>query len=143
GAIGLFHYIYRKRFLLISTNVVEAERRNISVRWWDFLFYASFGLIVTSSVAIAGVLLVFSYLIAPAVCAMLLSDKIKIRLVVGWTVGIMASLIGLYLSASLDFPTGAAMVCTLSLFVPLVALAKRMLRPRKIITPFPAGECEK
>ena len=137
GVIGLFHYIYRRRFLLISTNAEEAERKGISLRWWDFLFYASFGLVITSSVAIAGVLLVFSYLIAPAVCAMLLSGSIKTRLALGWSVGILASLIGLYLSASIDFPTGAAIVCSLSLFVPVVAIIRKMIRPKKVVAPYP------
>ena len=48
----------RRRFLLISMNEQEAERQGINVRLWDFLFYMSFGFVVTSSVAIAGVLLV-------------------------------------------------------------------------------------
>ena len=53
GAIGLFHYIFRRRFLLISTDLAEAEARGMNIRFWDFLFYASFGFVVTSSVAIA------------------------------------------------------------------------------------------
>src|SRR6202171_3365178 len=65
GVIGVFHYVFRKKFLLISLGPEEAERRGMSVRFWDFLFYASFGFVVTSSVAIAGVLLVFCYLIVP------------------------------------------------------------------------------
>jgi len=67
GGIGLFHYFFRKKFLLISTNTVQAEASGMSIRFWDFLFYASFGFVVTSSVAIAGVLLVFCYLIVPSV----------------------------------------------------------------------------
>src|SRR5229473_5765583 len=63
GVIGLFHYMFRKKFLLISTDPEGAEKQGLSVRFWDFLFYASFGFVVTSSVAIAGVLLVFCYLI--------------------------------------------------------------------------------
>ncbi|MEK7448778.1 MAG: iron chelate uptake ABC transporter family permease subunit, partial [Planctomycetota bacterium] len=63
--IGIFHYIFRKKFILISTNPNEAYRNGISVRWWDFIFYVTFGFIITSSVQIAGVLLVFSYLIVP------------------------------------------------------------------------------
>src|SRR6185312_13613280 len=73
GLIGLFHYIFRKKFLLISLDPRKAEEQGVSVRFWDFLFYASFGLVVTSSVAIAGVLLVFCYLIVPSVAAMLYS----------------------------------------------------------------------
>ncbi|MFC1548318.1 metal ABC transporter permease [Candidatus Neomarinimicrobiota bacterium] len=129
GIVGLFHYIYRSRFLLISTNFEEAERANISIRWWDFLFYASFGLMITSAVAVAGVLLVFTYLIVPAVCSMLVVTNIKSRLMLGWAVGIAASLIGLFLSATFDFPTGAAIVCTLSLFVPVVVIVKRVVQP--------------
>src|SRR6201982_969625 len=70
GVIGLFHYIFRKQFLLISTKRERAEAEGISIRFWDFLFYASFGFVVTSSVAIAGVLLVFCYLVVPSVGAM-------------------------------------------------------------------------
>ena len=76
GVVGLFHYIFRHKFLLISTNPAEAERQGLNVRLWDFLFYASFGFVVTSSVAIAGVLLVFCYLIVPSVGAMLFADRV-------------------------------------------------------------------
>jgi zinc/manganese transport system permease protein len=55
GVIGLFHYIFRRKFLTISLDPDRAEAEGISVRFWDFLFYASFGFVVTSSVAIAGV----------------------------------------------------------------------------------------
>src|SRR5215218_3697447 len=60
--VGVFHFIFRKRFLLISMDEQEAERQGLNVRFWDFLFYVSFGFVVTSSVAIAGVLLVFCFL---------------------------------------------------------------------------------
>ncbi|UCH63133.1 MAG: metal ABC transporter permease [Fidelibacterota bacterium] len=133
--VGLFHYIYRGRFLLISTDVKAAQRANIPIKWWDFLFYASFGLMITSSVAVAGVLLVFSYLIVPAVCAMLLLTSIKSRLLLGWGVGVAASMIGLYLSVALDFPTGAAIVCTLSLIVPVVGLLNWMVGRRQMASP--------
>src|SRR6185369_3253389 len=76
GAIGLFHYIFRRKFLLISTNPAEAEKQGVNIKLWDFLFYASFGFVVTSSVAIAGVLLVFCYLVVPSVGAMLFSEHI-------------------------------------------------------------------
>jgi len=112
GAIGAFHYIFRKNFLLISMNPKGAEARGISLRFWDFLFYASFGFVVTSSVAIAGVLLVFCYLIVPSVGAMLFADRIGPRLAIGWTMGTLVSALGVYLSVVLDFPTGATIVCT-------------------------------
>jgi zinc/manganese transport system permease protein len=112
GIIGLFHYIFRKKFLAISMSHEKAEEMGINVRLWDFLFYASFGFVVTSSVAIAGVLLVFCYLIVPSVGAMLFADRIGARLALGWTMGALVSALGVYLSAQLDLPTGATIVCT-------------------------------
>ncbi len=82
------------------------------MRFWDFLFYTSFGLVVTSSVLIAGVLLVFSYLIVPSVCAVLFSNNFRTRLIIGWSLGLTASLFGMIASVGFDLPRGAAIVCT-------------------------------
>jgi zinc/manganese transport system permease protein len=112
GLIGAFHYIFRKKFLMISMNPKGAEAQGISLRFWDFLFYASFGIVVTSSVAIAGVLLVFCYLIVPSVAAMLFADRIGPRLAIGWTMGTLVSALGVFLSVQMDLPTGATIVCT-------------------------------
>src|SRR5437879_2349685 len=112
GAIGVFHYIFRKNFLLISTNPGAAEAKGLNIRLWDFLFYASFGFVVTSSVAIAGALLVFCYLVVPSVGAMLFAEGIGRRLAIGWTMGTLVSALGVYFSVLLDLPTGAAIVCT-------------------------------
>lgn len=112
GAIGIFHYIFRKKFLMISMNHEKAEQLGVKVRFWDFLFYASFGFVVTSSVAIAGVLLVFCYLIVPSVGAMLFADRIGRRLAIGWTMGTLVSALGCFLSVQLDTPTGATIVVT-------------------------------
>jgi len=112
GAIGLFHFVFRKNFLLISMDPKAAEAKGLSIRLWDFLFYASFGFVVTSSVSIAGVLLVFCYLIVPSVGAMLFADRIGPRLAIGWTMGTLVSALGCYLSVAGDFPTGATIVCT-------------------------------
>jgi zinc/manganese transport system permease protein len=112
GAVGVFHYIFRKPFLQISMSHDRAEASGLNVRFWDFLFYASFGFVVTSSVAIAGVLLVFCYLIVPSVAAMLYAETIGRRLAIGWTMGTVVSAAGVYLSLVLDLPTGATIVCT-------------------------------
>jgi zinc/manganese transport system permease protein len=112
GVIGVFHYFFRKRLLLISTDPATAEASGLNIKFWDFLFYASFGFVVTSSVAIAGVLLVFCYLIVPSVGAMLFADKIGRRLAIGWTMGTLVSALGVYFSVLLDLPTGATIVCT-------------------------------
>src|SRR6266700_173138 len=112
AAVGLFHFIFRKKFLLISMNHEKAESLGLNVRFLDFLFYASFGFVVTSSVAIAGVLLVFCYLIVPSVGAMLFADRVGRRLAIGWTMGTLVSALGVYFSVLLDLPTGATIVCT-------------------------------
>jgi zinc/manganese transport system permease protein len=122
GVIGLFHYIFRKNFLLISTNPAEAERQGLNIRLWDFLFYASFGFVVTSSVAIAGVLLVFCYLVVPSVGAMLFADRIGTRLAIGWTMGTLVSALGVFFSVKLDTPTGATIVCTFGVVLILMFL---------------------
>jgi len=120
GVIGLFHYLFRHNFLLISTNPLAAEARGLNLRLWDFLFYASFGFVVTSSVSIAGVLLVFCYLIVPSVGAMLLAEHVGTRLAIGWTMGTLVSALGVYFSVWLDLPTGATIVCTFGAVLLLV-----------------------
>jgi zinc/manganese transport system permease protein len=130
AAVGVFHYVFRHKFLAISLDPEKAEASGLNVRLWDFLFYASFGFVVTSSVAIAGVLLVFCYLIVPSVAAMLYSDRIGRRLAIGWTMGTVVSALGIYLSVKLDLPTGATMVCTFGLVLVVMAAARPLLRHR-------------
>jgi zinc/manganese transport system permease protein len=138
GAIGVFHYIFRRPFLAISLNHDREDVDGLSVRWWDFLFYASFGFVVTSSVAIAGVLLVFCYLIVPSVAAMLFADTIGKRLAIGWTMGTIVSALGVYLSLILDLPTGATIVCTFGLVLVAMAIV-RALVPRREAVPIRAS----
>jgi zinc/manganese transport system permease protein len=129
--VGIFHYVFRKKFLLISMNHDKAENLGISVRFWDFLFYASFGFVVTSSVAIAGVLLVFCYLIVPSVGAMLFADRIGPRLAIGWTMGTLVSALGCYLSVQLDTPTGATIVVTFGGILVLMFLMHLIVHHRR------------
>ncbi len=128
GAIGLFHYTFRRQFLAISMDPKRAEASGISIKLWDFLFYASFGFVVTSSVAIAGVLLVFCYLIVPSVAAMLYADTIGRRLAIGWSMGTLVSALGVYLSLLLDLPTGATIVCTFGLVLVLMAAVRPLIQ---------------
>ena len=121
GAVGIFHYVYRRQFLAISMDPHRAEAEGLSIRFWDFLFYASFGFVVTSSVSIAGVLLVFCYLIVPSVAAMLYAETVGRRLAIGWSMGTIVSALGVYLSLQLDLPTGATIVCTFGLVLILMA----------------------
>jgi zinc/manganese transport system permease protein len=124
GAIGLFHFIFRKKFLAISLSHGDEQQPNLNVRLWDFLFYASFGFVVTSSVAIAGVLLVFCYLVVPSVGAMLFADRIGSRLAIGWTMGTLVSALGCYFSVFFDTPTGATIVCTFGAILVCMAIVK-------------------
>jgi zinc/manganese transport system permease protein len=126
-AIGLFHWIFRKRFLDISMDAKAVAARGISVRFWDFLFYASFGFVVTRSVAIAGVLLVFCYLIVPSVGAMLWATRIGTRLAIGWVMGTLVSILGMYFSVLWDLPTGASIVCTFGMTLIVMALLRPLV----------------
>jgi zinc/manganese transport system permease protein len=132
GAVGLFHFIFRDKFLAISMDHKAAEASGLNVKFWDFLFYASFGFVVTSSVAIAGVLLVFCYLIVPSVAAMLYADSIGKRLAIGWSMGTIVSGLGVYLSLMLDLPTGATIVCTFGLILILMALVRPLVQPHAV-----------
>lgn len=135
GVIGLLHWLLRKKFLLISLDETEAERQGISIRFWDFLFYVTFGFVVTSSVPIAGVLLVFSYLIVPAVSAMFFSDRIGVRLAIGWAMGAIVTAIGVYLSYAFDLPTGATIVVSLGAALVVLGGLRGILGQRAIVTP--------
>ncbi|MFQ5718286.1 MAG: metal ABC transporter permease [Acidobacteriota bacterium] len=117
SGVGLFHWLLRRRFLLISFDPAEAFARGWRVRLWDFLFYLTFGIIITFSVEIGGVLMVFSYLVIPACIAILLARSMQVRLVLGWAVGWVGSALGLIASYQWDFPTGPAIVVTLGLML--------------------------
>ena len=127
AVIGIVHFIFRRKFIALSFDHEGAEQSGMRVRFWDFLFYALFGLVVTSFVQIGGVLMVFSYLIVPAACGTYLANSLPARLAVGWVVATLASMGGLYASFKLDVPTGAAVVCTLGVAL-LVAGAGAKLR---------------
>jgi zinc/manganese transport system permease protein len=100
AAVGLLHALLRRRILAADG------------AWaWELVFYASFGVVVTSSVALAGVLLVFSFLIIPACIGVLYADRLGPQLTIGWITGTLAGVAGLAGSYLLDLPTGAAMVC--------------------------------
>ena len=132
--IGIFHVLFRKRFLLISMNPEEAYARGINVRLWDFIFYLSFGVVITSAVQIAGVLLVFCYLVAPAVFAVMFFDGLKARLITGWTMATIVSAVGLFFSY--DRPSGptimVAFAIALALGGTIRAITHAPSRPRAL-----------
>ena len=123
--VGILHWFCRTPFFLISTDPDRAWAEGWRVRLWDLLFYASFGVVVASSVRIGGVLLVFSYLIVPALAAVMLGGSIGTRLIVGWAFGITVSVIGMIASAALDLPTGATVVCAFGVIFVVFGLVSR------------------
>lgn len=121
AAVGFFHFLFRRRFLLISEDPERAFAEGASVRWWDFLFYLSFGIVITLAVEIAGVLMVFAYLVAPAIISLATAGRWATRLGMAWAVGLLASAGGLVASYRWDFPSGPAIVCSLGGFLLLFA----------------------
>ena len=113
--LGILHFALRRQFLKISFHPEEAEREGWHIRVWDFLFYVSFGVAVTMSVPVAGVLLVFTMLVVPAVVAFLFSRDIRKMIWISWGTGALASLLGLYISYVGNFPTGPLIVCMYAL----------------------------
>ena len=111
AVVGVAHWLCRRPFFLISTDPEAAFAQGWRVRVWDFVFYATFGVVVTSSVRIGGVLLVFSYLIVPALAGIALGRTVRAKLLVGWVFGVLVSVLGVVTSAALDLPTGATVVC--------------------------------
>jgi len=132
--VGIFHYIYRENFLLISTNPELAYQKGLNVRLWDFLFYVSFGVVITHSVSTAGVLLVFVFLVVPAIATIMISDKLWLQLVLGWSMGTLVSMLGLFTSYVFDLPSGPTVVATYGLVLLITTLGVYIFRAsRKIV----------
>jgi zinc/manganese transport system permease protein len=126
--VAAFHWILRKKFLLISENYAQATvQMGWLVKIWDFLFYISFGLVIVLSVRVAGIMLVFSFLVVPAAISMLFSKRWLPKLLIGWSAGLLASLLGLYFSYTLDFPSGPTIVSFLGLILILASALKILL----------------
>ncbi len=123
AAVGVFHIVFRQRFFAMSLDLGAAEAAGVNVRLWDFLFYMSMGILVTQSVAIAGVLLVFSYLVIPAVIGQMWFATMSGRLLTGWGVAVLASITGILWSFYSDYPTGPTVVMALTSFLILSGLS--------------------
>jgi zinc/manganese transport system permease protein len=124
--IGLFHWILRKRFLTISFEPERAAAEGWKLRWWDFLFYLSFGIVITFSVPIVGVLLVFSFLVVPAAIAFQFTRRLNALAVISWFAGVLASAGGIAISFQYDLPTGPVVVCVFGLLLLLAFLVRRL-----------------
>lgn len=122
--VGIFHYIFWNQFITLSENHSHTSNLTTKWRWWDFLFYASFGLVITHVVRIGGVIVVFSFLIIPATISALFVNTWGKRLAIAWSVGTIVSILGLYVSFKLDFSTGPTVVCFLGIFLLLAVVLK-------------------
>jgi zinc/manganese transport system permease protein len=125
AALGLFHYVLRRRFLTISFQPEEAVRRGWKIRWWDFWFYISFGVAVTISVPLAGVLMVFTMLVVPATIAFLFTRDTRQLVMISWGSGALASLLGLWVSYAGDLVTGPLIVCMYGLLLVVAGVLRR------------------
>jgi zinc/manganese transport system permease protein len=129
--IGIVHILLRKPFFDITNDPEAAKAKGRRVFVWDLLFYATFGFVVTSSVQMAGVLLVFGFLVIPAVAGLIASSKPGVALAVGWIFGFVASVLGLVASVSLDMPAAPSILVTLTaLLLVMGALFGLLRRPR-------------
>lgn len=133
GLVGLLHYALRKQFFFISENRAAAIASGMNVLFYDFIFYSTFGLIVTSSVHIAGVLLVFSFLVIPPVTALFFTRSKGKRLAIGWAVAVIGSLAGIHFSLFLDYPAGPSIIVAL-IFLMLMAVGISRLAANKLPT---------
>jgi len=128
AVIAALHWIFRERFMTITLNPAEARRRGWRMAGWDFLFYALFGLVVTLSVAIAGVLVVFSFLVIPAVIAFLFTNRPSRLIGIACVAGTVATVVGLYGSFETDWPTGPTVVVAFAVALLLAFVLRIVLR---------------
>ncbi|MCC7070928.1 MAG: metal ABC transporter permease [Deltaproteobacteria bacterium] len=131
AALAVVHVVFRQRFLALSFDENSGSGGSARAMLWDLLFYATFGVVITSSVQIAGVLLVFSFLIVPAVFSALFARRLAVRLVSAWALGVVVSAVGLWSSFKLDLPTGATVVVTFGIALVGGAVARVALTLRE------------
>jgi len=127
AVVGVFHWLLRRRFLTISFEPAQAESNGWKLRWWDFWFYLSFGIVITFSVPIVGVLLVFSFLVVPAAIAFQFTRDRGRLAVYAWLAGVLASAGGLWLSFRYDLPTGPLIVCVFGLLLLMAFVSRRVM----------------
>ncbi len=133
AGVGIFHWLARKKFMLLSFSPKEAASSGLPVKLWDFLFYATFGLVVTSFVQIVGVLLVFTYLIVPAVCGILTARRFGARLAIGVVLSLIGGVSGLMVSFYQDLPSGAAIVCVFGALLVFAGIISAFLNRKSSI----------
>jgi len=131
--LGVIYFIFRKPFLSASLGETDRPR----ARGWDFLFYALFGIAISFSVPVAGVLMVFSSLVIPAVVAFLFTSRFSVALWIAWAVGAVTLVTGVVASFRSDVPTGPLLVCMFGLAVVVGLLIRFVVgaRPGSVMQP--------
>ena len=128
GLVGLLHLVFRKRFISLSEKYGSSQVKERGDVWWDFLFYVSMSMAITFSVKIAGVLVIFSFLIIPATFSAMFADSWRMRLLIAWGSGVCAVVAGLLVSYFLDFSSGPAVVTVLGIILAAAALIRAVRR---------------
>jgi len=126
--VGCFHFVFRRPILAISEDPQAAREAGIRVWVWDFAFYLTFGVVIAISVRTAGVLLVFVFLVVPAIIASMFTDKLKTQLFIGWGMGLLVTVLGLGISYFADMPTGPSVVAFYGLVLGGAAVVIYLLR---------------
>jgi len=130
SAIGVCFYLIRKPIAEISNSYQKGAVKNLKVVFWDFIFYASLGVVITLSVQIAGVVVVFAYLIIPATISAVFSTRLRLQLAIVWITAIIASLGGLLFAYKCDFSIGPAIAMFLGCELIIVGLINKLQQTR-------------
>jgi len=133
AVVGGIHWGLRDRFFAITLDPRRAYVSGMKVRFWDFLFYATFGVVITSSVAIAGVLLVFSFLVVPAAIGVMFADRPRPRILIAWSAGATVSVLGIgFTFYEGTLPAGPVVVAAFAAALILAGLVRYLrVAPRK------------
>ena len=125
-ALLLFHYVLRHKFIALA----EKPQTLKNERFWDFLFFTTQGIITVLIVPIAGVLLAYAFLMIPAAIAAMFTRRWGVAVIIGWSIGFLACVIGLSSSYLFGFTYGPSLVLSLGIFF-ICAVVLRSLRCKK------------
>lgn len=126
--IGGIHFVFRRQFFIMSSDEAAIKQSGLNAKLWDFLFYATFGVVVTNSVSMGGVLLVFGFLVIPSLIGILLASTLTKRLIIGWLTGGLVSTVAVVISYEFDINSGPTIVVMLALVLLAIAIALELKR---------------
>jgi zinc/manganese transport system permease protein len=125
-AAGIAFAVFHRQFRRISDDVNKAEADGMNLILWDFLFYALCGIVITAAVRLAGVIVVFSFLIIPAAISALFAEKWKLRLIITWAAGTTGSFAGLMFCHLFDFSAGVSVGLFLVILLIILGIIKQI-----------------